>query len=369
METDGTSVKKHPFHQIGSRLKRERENQGLSQEGLAEKIGTTQVNISRWESGRTKPGPYFRQKLSELFGKSLPELGFDLDQRQGQNTEQQARDDQHIITNVPFGRNPFFTGREEILERLYTELHSHRTAALTQAQAISGLGGIGKTQIAVEYAYRYQNHYNPILWTTASSRESLTTDFIAIASLLNLAEKDEQDQAIVINAIKRWLADNNNWLLILDNVENPKEIADFLPSQSGGNVLITTRLQALGLIANAKSIEVEKMGKDEGILFLLRRTKALGPDAPLETVPLSVREQAARIVHELDGLPLALDQAAAYIEETQCGFQGYLNRYHTRRKELLKMRSISSDAQESSNTPLSIHPEPVSATWSLSFQK
>ena len=86
--------------------------------------------------------------------------------------------------NVPYRRNPFFTGREQLLEHLHDRLTVNKTAALTQAQAISGLGGIGKTQIALEYAYRHRDEYRTVLWATADSRESLILDFVAFANLL-----------------------------------------------------------------------------------------------------------------------------------------------------------------------------------------
>jgi len=346
------------------RLKQERERHGWTQNQVAENVGTTQTNVSRWETGETVPGPYYRQKLGQLFGKTLEELGFVLEV-EGESSEQ---DEQAIATfnpqmqniwNIPYRRNPFFTGREELLDQLHHILTKNKFAALTQAQAISGLGGIGKTQIAVEYAYRYSESYSAFLWIAASSRGTLIADFMALADLLRLPERDEQNQDAVISAVKRWLATHKNWLLIIDNVDDPKAVFDILPMQTRGKVLLTTRLQALGPLA--QSIEVEKMAMREGLLFLLRRTKVLLPDAALDELTDEEQIQAAKIVTVLDGLPLALDHAGAYIEETQCGFVGYLDLYRTRRKELLQKRRTS--------LLLSDHPESVATTWSLSFQK
>lgn len=346
-----------------SRLKQQREERGWTQSQVAEMIGTTQINISRWENGNTVPGPYYRQRLAVLFGKNLHELGL-LSEVEVNSAEQEnvisASSDSHpyfSIWNVPYRRNPFFTGREGILVILYDALSSSKRAALTQAQAISGLGGVGKTQIAVEYAYRYRDYYDAILWVTASSRDTLITEFVMLAVLLDLPERHEQDQEIVVTAVKRWLVTNKNWLLVLDNVEDLQMVVDFLPMEGRGNVLFTTRLQALGSIA--KSIEVEKMKMDEGMLFLLRRTKVLATDGSLNQASKEAQAQAADIVNTLDALPLALDQAGAYIEETKCSLPAYLNLYRTRRRELLLRRGT---------IPVD-HPEPVAATWSLSFQQ
>jgi tetratricopeptide (TPR) repeat protein/transcriptional regulator with XRE-family HTH domain len=360
---DASDIKKKSMH-AALRLKRERELRGWTQSELAERIGTTQVNVSRWEKGVTVPGPYYRQRLGELFSKSLQELGFVSGSDEEPDDASSSPDaDSHTSTsfptiwNVPYRRNPFFTGREEVLSHLHDVLTGGKTAVLTQALAISGLGGIGKTQIAVEYAYRYRHHYQAIFWVTASTHDTLSADFVMLAASLNLSEQHEQKQDIVVGSVKRWLTTHGNWLLIVDNVDDPEMVIDFLPVHAMGNILLTTRLQALGTVAHC--IEVEKMGLDEGVMFLLRRTRELASDASLDQATEESRTQAAEIVDALDGLPLALDQAGAYIEETRCGLAQYLALYGTRRKELLLRRG---------RLPVD-HPEPVAATWSLSFQQ
>ncbi len=363
MGTENASEAKKFSGPVVSRLRQERERRAWTQSDVAERIGTTQINISRWETGITFPGPYYRQRLGELFGKSLQELSLIPESSEEHNepasTFSGTPDSIPPLPtwNVPYRRNPFFTGREEILAHLYTALRSSKAAALTQTHAISGLGGIGKTQIAVEYAYRYRNHYQAIFWINASTRDALNADFVMLAALLGLPEQYEQDQDIVTRAVKRWLTTHTRWLLILDNVDNLEMIVDFLPVHGTGDVLLTTRLQALGTVA--QSIEVEKMGQDEGVTFLLRRTKVIVPGASLDQAAKESQARATEIFFALDGLPLALDQAGAYIEETRCGLSQYLDLYGTRRKELLLRRG---------RLPVD-HPEPVAATWSLSFQQ
>ena len=346
------------------RLKQEREQRGWTQSEVAERIGSTRINVSRWENGITVPSPYYRKMLGEVFGKSILELGL-IPESQGDHTVQAVMPpdtDSRLsvpaqpIWNVPYLRNPFFTGRKAILTHLYSVLRSKSgAAALTQAQAINGLGGIGKTQIAIEYAYRNRDHYRAVFWINASTREVLSADFVTLAALLDLPEQNEQDQDILIRMVKRWLETHNQWLLILDNVDKPEIIIDFLPMHSTGDILLTTRLQALGRVA--QSVEVEKMGLDESVTFLLRRSRILAPDASLDQAEEEDKGLATEIVAALDGLPLALDQAGAYIEETNCGLSQYLELYTTRRRELLLRRG---------RYPVD-HPDSVVATWSLSF--
>ena len=99
-------------------------------------------------------------------------------------------DDQNHPWNVPFRRNPFFTGRDDLLNYLHDQLNNNHAAALTQSQALTGLGGIGKTQVTIEYAYRYREAYDVVFWVRAASRDSLVADFVVLASLLSLPGRD-----------------------------------------------------------------------------------------------------------------------------------------------------------------------------------
>jgi hypothetical protein len=110
------------------------------------------------------------------------------------------------LWTIPFQRNRFFLGQEDLLTQLHHRLTRGTTTALTQIQAISGLGGIGKTQIAIEYAYRYRNTYPFVFWIRAEHLETLITDLVNLASLLQLPEQHDTDQMKVVAAVKQWLA-------------------------------------------------------------------------------------------------------------------------------------------------------------------
>jgi transcriptional regulator with XRE-family HTH domain len=240
------SASKPPTY--GKLLKQERERLGLSQQALAEKVDATFVTISNWERGKTMPGPYHRRLLSNLFGKSLKELGLLPDEPEESSREQivsptpethdtlTASATPAHIWNIPYARNLLFTGREDVLEYLHESFLSNGTVILTQPQAISGLGGIGKTQTAVEYAYRCRDHYHPVLWVKADSHELLVSDFVTIAGLLSLPEKNEEDQNHVVSAVKRWLESTSQWLLILDNADDLEMASEFIPTGGRGHI-------------------------------------------------------------------------------------------------------------------------------------
>jgi hypothetical protein len=128
------------------------------------------------------------------------------------------------IWNVPIPRNNFFTGRENVLQALHDSLHKQSSAILTQVQtqAISGLGGIGKTQTAVEYCYRYAEEYQAVLWTRAETELEIRTGFSEIAKALGLPEQAAQDPEKTVQAVKRWLEQTPGWLLVLDNADHPE---------------------------------------------------------------------------------------------------------------------------------------------------
>ncbi len=261
------------------------------------------------------------------------------------------------LWNVLLSRNPFFTGQEHVLSQLASLLQSEQKTALTQPQAITGLGGIGKTQVALEYAYRHRQDYHAVLWGRADTREALISTFVSIARLLELPQQDEQDQMVTVEAVKAWLAERSKWLFILDNVDELALVKEFIPPAFQGHLLLTTRAQVMGEVAH--KLEVEVMPPENGALLLLRRAGLLAPDASLEQAAPADVMVAKELSEEMGGLPLALAQAGAYIEEVSCTPQDYRRLYQIRRTELLKERGgVMPD-----------HPEAVATTWSLAFQK
>ncbi len=151
--------------------------------------------------------------------------------------------------------------------------------------------------------------------------------------------------------------EHDHWLLIFDNADDLTLAEEYLPANENGHLLLTTRRQSPGKLTD--SIDIDTMDKDEGTLLILRRAKLLATDAPLAHAKPEDRTQAERIVAVMDGLPLALDQAAAYIEETRCALTAFLDAYQDARADLLRRRGRTSKD----------HPLPVATTWKLSFER
>ncbi len=262
---------------------------------------------------------------------------------------------------VPLPRNPFFTGREEILEALHTQLGVDQAVALTQSSALHGLGGVGKTQIALEYAYRHALEYRAVFWIGAETEEQIVAGLLQIADVLHLPGQADKGESRVVAAVQHWLSTRGQWLLIIDNIADLTLLDRLLPRARSGAILLTTQSPILGTWA--RGLDLAPMEPDEGLLFLLRRAKILASDAGgrqmrqfAEEHPTSYRA-ATTLVEALGRLPLALDQAGAYLEATQCGLPAYLELVHTRRAVLLQSRGEG--AHE--------HPASVSTTFTLAL--
>lgn len=276
-----------------------------------------------------------------------------------------------IIFNVPIPRNPFFTGRSNILAKLHEALQSQNEIAIKskpsdkqpeKAAALNGLGGVGKTQTVVEYAHRYQTDYSAVLWVGADGKDLLRGNFADLSKVLGFKAEKQDDQIL---AVQSWLRNNDGWLLIFDNAETLELLTaakELLPTNAQGHVLFTTRAQALG---GLDSVTVDCFDDETGAVFLLRRSnpKQLRDLATVETIKPCVTENnwktAIELVHELGGLALAIDQAGAYIEQTDCGLEGYLSRYRNDAVKLLNDRGYVHSAD---------HPEAVYKTFLLAAE-
>ena len=227
-------------------------------------------------------------------------------------------------------RNPLFTGREAVLQNLYEMLNDHQLVAL------SGPGGIGKTAVALEYAYRFSPRYQWIFWLDASSSETLLADMSELVSRLTLPiATGQQNLASLNEALQTWLVDHQESLLILDNINGislPPTVG-----QATGHTLVLTR-KPIGDPSIAH-VNLGKLDAEHGALLILRQAGQMPAGAPLEQVPEEVRSTAIILAREMDGLPLAMKLAGAYIRITDSSVQDYLAMYHEYTARLVQFKA------------------------------
>jgi tetratricopeptide (TPR) repeat protein len=215
------------------------------------------------------------------------------------------------VWNVPYRRNPHFVGREDLINDLRASVRVGRSAALV------GLAGMGKSQLAVEYSYRYRSDYSLVWWIQAENPDVAAGAFTALARALDLPEKAQLDKDTVIAAVRRWLESADRWLLIFDHAESPEDIRPLLFPKRGGHVIITSRNPSWE--RDIIPIAVEGLDRDSAVRFLLNRTNQADFHA------------AEAIAKQLGYLPLALEQAGAYIAETVTPLSEYFGLLQTGR--------------------------------------
>jgi len=246
------------------------------------------------------------------------------------------------IWNITEARNPYFTGRDEILRRLHAALGAGKAAALTQA--ISGLGGVGKTQLALEYAYRHAGEYAVVWWLRAETPATLADDYAALAPHLGVTLV--ADQGAVIREVRAELGRRDRILLVFDNATEPGSIKPYLPVGPGARVIVTTRAQNW---PGAEAQDVAELAIEKAVEFLLKRSgQTDGPAA---------KQAAEEVAKRLGCLPLALEQAAAYVEACGKSLADYAALLEQRGLEVLEK-----------GEPFQ-YERTVGTTWELAFEK
>ena len=221
------------------------------------------------------------------------------------------------LHNLPFPPlGELFKGRSKELQLLEEALEKGGP------NVIHGLGGIGKTRLAIEHAWRRGHRYPAVLFVLADSPEGLSSGLAALArrDLLDLPEREAPAEGEVVGAVMRWLRDNPRWLLILDSVDTKESqlaVIRLLPALAGGRVLITSRRRDWPACVQRHPIDLIPVEAAQE--FLLQRTAEDRRQEPGD------EEQALRLGELLDGLPLALEQAASYIVHTQISLAEYLD--------------------------------------------
>ena len=268
---------------------------------------------------------------------------------------------------IPF-RNPHFTGRERELRAIRDRLSADSAALISQPpQAIYGLGGVGKTEIAAEYCHRYGQDYDVVWWIRAEQEDTLRNALIALGQRLGLSGFRDQDReyslGIVLDALRRG-EPYDSWLLVFDNATDPQTVSRYIP-QGPGHSIITSRVTRWRRALRAEGIEIAEFTTEEAVEFLRKRVNQL---ARVEALPgadqLALQRaqaddsqrdaKALRLAQALANLPLAAEHAAAYMNETGTSVDDYLGLFERNAHDLF---SLDVDIS---------YPYAVATAWSVS---
>ncbi len=263
---------------------------------------------------------------------------------------------------LPFPPNPQFVGREAELQAVQLWL------AQKSVVAICGLGGVGKTQLAVQYAYQYRQAYSHVLWVSVAPPLEIQSQFASLAETLGIPIIQQTVENLAAQ-VKQWLASHSGWLLLIDNIEEKKETEEdekpkpiteqlrrVLPDTLTGRVLLTTR-QA-GPPLPIQPVVLKMLTTEEGAKFLVQLVYGV---TAAEASGHGEYGPAQALSQQLGGLPLALTQAAAYMRVQGRGCADYLALYHVYQKELLAERGEKWFKED--------HPEAVDVTLRASLQQ
>ncbi|WP_336205687.1 FxSxx-COOH system tetratricopeptide repeat protein [Nonomuraea sp. LPB2021202275-12-8] len=245
------------------------------------------------------------------------------------------------VWSVPT-RNAAFTGRSTLLELLRDRLVDGDHTGV-RPQALFGLGGVGKTQIALEYTHRFKADYDLVWWVPSDDAGEINRSLAALAVRLGIRFGDSiaDGAKAALEALRRG-EPYTRWLLVFDNSDDADMLRPFLPGGTG-HVLITSRSQAWSSVA--VTLEIDVFSREESVEHLRRRVRSLDP------------ADALRIADALGYLPLAIEQAAAWLQETRMPAPMYVIELETQTLSTLDLN------------PPDDYPHSVAATWEISFNQ
>lgn len=270
-------------------------------------------------------------------------------------------------------RNPDFYGREDILRIMENSLLPSRAKFIssepssTRYFALSGMGGLGKTEIATEFAFRHKEKFDAVFWVRADEVTKLDQSYSQIAYKLGLETATEStSQVISKDLVKEWLSspwtcsprEHNTeassstlaiWLIVFDNADEPSIVADYWPAMGNGSVLVTSRDPIAKTYYSTKvsGIDLEPFSDTDGASLL----KAL-------TLDDDITEMGKKISRRLGGLPLALTQMASVIKRQELSFSEFMKSYEndTEHSELHGLRY---------STGSGVYSYTISSVWRL----
>jgi tetratricopeptide (TPR) repeat protein len=257
-------------------------------------------------------------------------------------------------SEIPF-RNPHFTGRETELRKLRDQLLADGSAVIRQPpSALYGLGGVGKTQIATEYAHRYSGEYEVIWWVRSDQEDAIQASLVGLGTQLRLPDVSPGDRDRSLRLVIEALQAGDpyaRWLLIFDDVTQPGKLRRYIPQ--GGHVIVTSRINEWRQVLNTDGIEVREFDRAETVKFLRERVPQLAmADDPSAEAAASA--DADRLAQVLGDLPLAAEHAAAYLGQTGAAVADYIAAFE---RDAHAVLSLDADMFATNRV--------VSTTWSV----
>jgi hypothetical protein len=271
----------------------------------------------------------------------------------GRSSDSLARRTRIWGSEIPF-RNPHFTGRESELQALHHQLQSGTRAVIRQPpSALYGMGGVGKTQIATEYAHRYANTYEVVWWVRSDQEDSIQASLVALGAQMRLPDVNPGDRDRSFRAVIDALQAGEpyaNWLLIFDDVAmQPARLRRYIP-QGSGHVIVTSRISEWRQVLNTDGIEVKEFARADTVKFLRDRVQQLARPGDGEAL-------ANELAGVLGDLPLAAEHAAAYLSQTGVPVSEYIAAF---RRDAHTLLGEDADMFATSLA--------VATTWSVSRQ-
>lgn len=255
---------------------------------------------------------------------------------------------------IPYGLNPRFHGREAELAKLHKLLDPQEKSPGPKIMAIHGLGGVGKTQLALNYAQKSLESFEVILWMSAETQIKMTQALSSFAKYigLNLSKNDKlDDDAQAAQKVKNWFnALKVGFLIVFDNVDSIDLLLQMWSSNGKGSILITTRSSSIAWKMAANVIHLQSFGRDQGVRTLTTLTG-------ITLFNDEEREAAEAIVDQLGGLPLAIVQISDFIRDRQYSFSEFLPLYRSSAKRII-----------AKGEPLSEYNYTIGTVWELSLQ-